>query len=155
MNAFARGVPISRSRLAGVSRIWSRTNDKAPSALPGSLAVSHVVDCQICRHLSNRGSRASSSHLTDRWREPDSNLRSHPTASGARDPTHSNRERSSANKGRGMRSREGGNHQCTVLDQECRQGARSRDASDKGGKPVVFSVCSLVIPGLRADAVAV
>jgi hypothetical protein len=47
-----------------------------------------------------------------------------------------------------------GNHQCTVLDQECRQGARSRDASDKGGKPVVFSVCSLVMPGLRADAVA-
>src|SRR5271169_444399 len=72
----------------------------------------------------------------------------------ARDPTHSNRERSGTNKGRGMWSREGGHHQCTVLDQECRQGARSRDASDKEGKPVVFSVCSLVIPGLRAHAVA-
>ena len=43
-----------------------------------------------------------------------------------------------------------GDHQCTVLDQEFRQGARSRDASDKEGKPVVFSVCSLV----RTDVVA-
>jgi hypothetical protein len=52
-----------------------------------------------------------------------------------------------------MRSRDGGHHQCTVIDQECRQGARSQDASDNEGK-VVFSVCSLVMPGLRADAVA-
>jgi IS5 family transposase len=29
-------------------------------------------------------------------------------------------------------------HQCAVLDQECRQGARSRDASDQEGQPVVF-----------------
>jgi transposase, IS5 family len=29
-------------------------------------------------------------------------------------------------------------HQCAVVDQECRQGARSRDASDKEGQPMVF-----------------
>src|SRR5262252_8415048 len=30
------------------------------------------------------------------------------------------------------------NHQCTVLDEECREGARSRDAPDKERKPVVL-----------------
>jgi transposase, IS5 family len=33
---------------------------------------------------------------------------------------------------------EGGDHQCAVLDQECRQGARSRDAPDQEGQSVVF-----------------
>ena len=30
------------------------------------------------------------------------------------------------------------NHQCAVFDQECRKGARPRDAPDEEGKPVVF-----------------
>src|SRR5437762_9149560 len=30
------------------------------------------------------------------------------------------------------------NHQCAVFDQECRESARSRDASDQEGQPVVF-----------------
>jgi transposase len=30
------------------------------------------------------------------------------------------------------------NHQCALFDQELRQGARSRDASDQEGQPVVF-----------------
>jgi IS5 family transposase len=30
------------------------------------------------------------------------------------------------------------NHQCAVVDQKCRQGARSRDASDQEGQPVVL-----------------
>ena len=69
-------------------------------------------------------------------------------------PERCRQERSEREQRARHAAREGGHHQCTVIDQECRQDARFRDASDKEGKPVVFSVGRLVMPGLRADAIA-